>query len=101
MSTTITTRTILSFGIMCELLGLLLVICFPLPERAENTHHFLSLASGLSTVPIFMGILGLATALIAETVKTSLGVAIAMTCALFFGIVICLSTVWFRAGGRL
>jgi len=48
-----------------------------------------------------MGILGLATALIAETVKTSLGVAIAMTCALFFGTVICLSTVWFRAGGRL
>jgi hypothetical protein len=101
MATTMTTRTILSLGIMSELLGLLLAICFPLPQRAEDIPPSFHLASGFTTVPIFMGILGLATALVVETVKISLGAAVAMTCALFLGGIVCLSTVWFRVCGRL
>jgi hypothetical protein len=100
MITTLATRTILSFGIIFELLGLLLAICFPLPERAEDIPPSFYLASGLPAVPIFMGILGLAAALVVETVKTSLGTAVAMTSALFLGGIVCLSTLWFRICGR-
>jgi hypothetical protein len=100
MATTIITHIILSLGIMFELLGLLLAICFPLPDHTDDNSPSLYLASSLQTVLIFMGILGLATALVVETVKTSLGAAVAMTCALFLGGIVCLSTVCFRVCRR-
>ena len=93
--TTTTTRTILSFGIIFELLGLLHLICIPIPQHTEGIPLFLRLVSRVPTMLILMGMLGLATALVVETVKLSLNVAIGMGCTFFLGGTVCLLTSWF------
>jgi hypothetical protein len=69
LATTTTTRTILSFGIIFELLGIILFICIPIPQHTEGIPLFLRLVSRVPTMLILMGMLGLATTVVVENVK--------------------------------
>ena len=103
MAITTTTRTLLSFGVILELLGILLGICFvqsyhpdeDRPRQAPST--LVRLASGVPIMLILTGIVGLAAALIAETLKTSLSTAFIMSGCVIVGVIVCLLVV----NGRL
>jgi hypothetical protein len=101
LATTPTTHTILSYGIIFELLGLILLICIPIPQRTEGIPLSLRLVLRVPTMLILMGMLGLATALVVETVKLSLNVAIGMGCTFVLGGTVCLITLWFTTRRRL
>jgi hypothetical protein len=90
------TRALLSIGIIFELLGILLAICSI--HHTDNGHHsqplstLARLAWRVPTVLVLMGIVVLGTALVVETLETSLGTAVAMSSFLVFGVVLCLLT---------
>ena len=90
------TRALLSVGIIFELLGILLAICFVQMHNTDDAHHpqplstLARLALRVPTVLILTGIVGLGAALVVETLETSLGTAVAMSSFLFFGVVSCL-----------
>jgi len=90
------TRALLSIGIIFELLGILLAICFI--HHTDDGHHFQPFSTlarrtwRVPTVLVLMGIVALGTALVVETLKTSLGTAVAMSSFLIFGVVLCLLT---------
>jgi len=100
---TTTTRTLLSFGVVLELLGILLAICFVQsyhpdegrPRQAPST--LARLVSGVPIVLILTGIIGLAAALVVETFKVSLSIAIIMSGCLSIGVILCLLAI----NGRL
>jgi hypothetical protein len=94
MATTATTRALLFFGMTFELLAILLAICFfqsqHYSEDSQRPLALLRMASGVPVVLVWMGIVGLASALVVEMLKTSLGTAVAMSGFLIFGIILCL-----------
>jgi uncharacterized membrane-anchored protein len=94
MATTTTTRALLFFGMTFELLAILLAICFfqsqYYSEGSQRPPALLRMASGVPVVLVWMGIVGLASALVVEMLKTSLGTAVAMSGFLIFGIILCL-----------
>ncbi|KIM82154.1 hypothetical protein PILCRDRAFT_820527 [Piloderma croceum F 1598] len=101
---TTTTRTLLAFGVVLELLGILLAICFiqsyhpdegGRPRQAPST--LARLVSGVPIVLILTGIIGLAAALVVETFKVSLSIAIIMSGCLRIGVILCLLAI----NGRL
>jgi len=100
---TTTTRTLLSFGVVLELLGILLAICFVQsyhPDEGRPRQALSTLARLVSGVPIVLiltGIIGLAAALVVETLKASLSIAFIMSGCLIIGVILCLLVV----GGRL
>jgi hypothetical protein len=100
MATTTTTRALLFFGMTFELLAILLAICFIHSHQySEDSQHLpalVRLASGTPIVLTLMGIVGLATALVVEMLKTSLGTAVAMSGFLIFGIILCLLASFFE-----
>ena len=82
-ATTTTTRALLFFGMIFELLAMLLAISFlPLHQYSERSypsqprHVFAHLALGM---PIVVGIVVLAAALVVEMLKMSVGIAVAMS----------------------
>jgi cytochrome bd-type quinol oxidase subunit 2 len=96
---TTATHALLSFGIIFELLGILVAICFlRCCKYSEDSHipqPLPKLVRVISVVPIIlilMGIIGLAAALVVEMLNTSLITAVAMTSVLIFGIILCLGT---------
>jgi hypothetical protein len=99
MATTTTTRALLFFGMTSELLAILLAICFihshQYPEDSQHLPALVRLVSGTPIVFTLMGIVGLATALVVEMLKTSLGTAVAMSGFLIFGIILCLLASFF------
>jgi len=101
LATTTAARTILSFGIIFELLGLLLLICIPIPQHTEGIPLSLRLVLRVPAMLILMGGLGLATTVVVENVKTSPSAAIGMSCTFVLGGTVCLLTVWFITCGRL
>jgi hypothetical protein len=107
MATTITTRALLFIGMTFELLAILLAISFPQFQQYPEEHHpllpraaLVRLALGMPIVLVFMGIVGLAAALVMETLKTSIGTAAAMSGFLVFGIILCLLASCFGAYSR-
>ena len=106
-ATTTTTRALLFFGMIFELLAMLLAISFlPLHQYSERTypsqprHVFAHLALEMPIVLVFMGIVMLAAALVVEMLKMSVGIAVAMSGFLVFGIILCLLASCFGAYGR-
>jgi hypothetical protein len=101
MATTTATRVLLFFGMTFELLAILLAICFihshQYPEGSQRLPALVRLTSGTPVVFTLMGIVGLATALMVEMLKTSLGTAVAMSGFLIFGIILCLLASFFGA----
>ena len=99
MATTTTTRALLFSGMIFELLAILLAICFihshQYPEDSQRLPALVRLASGTPIVFTLMGIVGLASALVVEMLKTSLGTAVAMSGFLIFGIILCLLALFF------
>jgi hypothetical protein len=90
-------RAFLSIGIILELLGILFAICFvQMRNHADDGHYsqplstLVHLALRVPTVLILTGVVGLRAALVAETLETSLGTAVAMSSFLIFGVVSCL-----------
>jgi len=76
-----TAQVLLSCGMILELLGILLAICFGQYRHSEDNRSsqpsptLVRLALGAPTVLILAGIVGLVAALIAETLQMSLGTA--------------------------
>jgi hypothetical protein len=99
MATTTTTRALLFFGMIFELLAILLAICFlqsrQYSKDSQRPSALLRLASGVPIVLLLMGIVGLAAALVVEMLKTSLGMAVAMSGFLIFGTILCLLALCF------
>jgi hypothetical protein len=91
------TRALLSVGITLELLGILFAICVAqMRNHADDRHHSQPLSTldhlalRVPTVLILTGVVGLGAALVVDTLETSLGMAVAMSSFLFFGVVSCL-----------
>jgi len=88
-------RTLLSIGLILELLGILLAICFVRTHNGDNIQPrstLTRLTLRMPTFLIFMGIVGLGATLVVETLQTSLGTAVTMSSFLIFGVIICILT---------
>jgi len=100
MAIATTTRALLSFGVILELLGILLAICFVQLHHPDERHPLqtqstlVRLTSGVPNVLILTGIIGLATTLVVETLKTSLSMAVVMSGCIVTvsGVALCLFT---------
>jgi hypothetical protein len=95
-----TARAILCLGITFELLGLILIISFP-THSSETLPLIFSLVPRMYTIPVLLGILGLAVTVMLEAVDASLGAAIFMGCILALSGMSCLLALWLRAYGRM
>jgi hypothetical protein len=100
LATSTTARTILSFGIIFELLGLILLICIHIPRHTEGIPLSLRLVLRVPTIMILIGMLGLATTVVVENVKMSLSASIGMSCTFVLGGTVCLVTLWLTTRGR-
>ena|SRR5436190_521591 len=99
IATTTAARAFLSLSMILELLAVLLAMC--MLQYTEDIYTFrpllVRLASGAPVLFVLMGVSGLAAVLVLETVKTSVGAALAMGCLLVFGIFICVLAARFGA----
>jgi hypothetical protein len=89
---TTTTYSLLSFGMILQLLGIFISICFAQSRQTEGTQVPSTLVRLLMRVPtvlISLGIMGLGSAFVVETVEVSMGTAIAMSFFLAIGVVVC------------
>ena len=90
---TVITHSLLSFGIVLQLLGIFISLCFIQSHRNEGTSVPSTLVRLLMRVPtilILLGIVGLGSAFVVETLKASMGTAVAMSTFLVCGVAVCL-----------
>jgi len=96
MVITTTTRGLLSIGVILELLGILLAICLVHSHHPDESRPpqplsmLVRIMSGVPIVLILTGIIGLAVALVVETLKTSLSTAVVMGGFIISGIILCI-----------
>jgi hypothetical protein len=106
MGSSITPRIFLTFGMMSELVGVMLVLYFMrFPTNywhkpCNTSRILLRAASEAPTFLISLGIIGVAAALVVEMLDVSLGTAIAMTGLLSIAVVLCLLAWCLGLGGR-
>jgi hypothetical protein len=88
------THNLLSFGIILQLLAIFLSICFIQFRQINGTHasstRLVRLLVHVPTILILLGIVGLGSAVVVETVETSLCTAIAMSIFLACGVGVCI-----------
>ena len=87
------THSLLSFGIVLQLLGIFISLCFIQSHRNEGNPVPSTLVRLLMRVPtilILLGIVGLGSAFVVETLKASMGTAVAMSAFLVCGVAVCL-----------
>ena len=93
MVITTATHALLSIGVILELLGILLAICFVHSHHRDPPQRLsmlVRLTSGVPTVLILTGLIGLAMAFVMETLKTSLSTAVVMGGFIISAIFLCI-----------
>jgi len=95
--TTTIARSLLSFGMILELVSIFISICFIQSRRSDAAQvpsTFVRLLARVPSILILAGIVVLGAALVVEMFEVSMGAAIAMSALLVCGVLVCLLAVY-------
>jgi nitrogen fixation/metabolism regulation signal transduction histidine kinase len=99
------TRIFLTLGITSELLGVMLIVfftrCSKYQSRESPGSAAIRIASELPAFFVLAGIVGVAAALVVETLEVSVGVAIVMSGVLILWIIFCFVIWCLEVDGRV